>query len=225
MKQPDQNFWNMVKDTLAFFFDNTTEWITNVILKKNVELLETKEAELALANQTQKEKDTRGSTTQKGLQLKKMTQLAYKLGCKLTSFALETGDKVLLGLVNFSLSDLGEGTEIEVITRCQIIADRATFFLPQLTDYTVTAGEITLYQTEIDKFKKMPAERDLIANQRKTAVKSISQIVAETRELFEKIDNNVDGFIENETFVAEYHQMRAINNRGEGSSTPQTPAP
>lgn len=213
MNQNHKNFWNMVKDVVAYFYANISMWTDISILKTNVEKLKNAELQLANADKTQKEKDPTGNTTQKDKQFAKMTKLGYKLGCKITSFALETKNQTLLPLVNFTLAQLEAGTENDVVARCQIIADKGSALLPQLEDYKVTDDEIDNFQKEIDIFKKMPPERDLVANTRKGVVKSIPEIVAEARDILEKLDNNVDGFIEDETFINGYHQIRIINSR------------
>ena len=151
-----------------------------------------------------------------------MTQLGYKLSCKVASLALEEKDQVLLKAVNFSMSQLEQGAESEVVARCQIIADKATGNLAQLAAFNVTADEIQTFQDNIDKFKRMPVARDLITNERKGAVKTISELIAEARQLLEKLDNNVDGLIDNPTFINEYHQIRAINSRRGGRNTTKT---
>jgi hypothetical protein len=213
MKLPHKNFWKMLIDAIAFFDKNPTEWLEILVLKDNVEKLKAIEAEIALADSNQKKKDPSGYTTKKDTQLEVMLKLAYKLTCKIASYAINAGDQVLLSLVNFSSSQLEEGTEPEITARCQIIADKATEYLPKLTGFKVTADGIKKLTDAIDLYKKMPADRDLIKNERKTAVRSLNVLIPEARTLLKTIDINVDGLIDDETFIAEFHQIRAIFSR------------
>lgn len=213
MKLTHKNFWKMLIDTLAFFFKDPKKWDEVVVLKKNVEKAKALEAEIALWDKRQKEKDPTAYTSEKDKQLDLVQELSYKLGCKISSYAIEVKDLVLEALVNLSRYQLEEGTEAEIIARCQIIADKGTEFLSKLTDYKVTAPEIKTLNDAIDLYKKMPAERDLVANERKTAVRSISVVIPEARKLLKTIDVNVDGLIDDETFIAEYHEIRSIYSR------------
>jgi len=225
MNQSHKNFWNMLKDVVAYFYANTQEWTDISVLKTNVEKLKNTELQLAQSDKTQQEKNPTGNTTQKDKQFAKMTKLGYKLSCKLASYALEIKDLALLPLVNFSLTQLEEGTENDVVGRCQIIADKGTALLSKLGDFKATSNEISTFQEEIDKFKKMPPERDLVANERKGIVKSIPEIISDAREILEKLDNNVDGFIDNETFINGYHQIRLIKSRKASRNTAKTEQP
>jgi len=225
MKMTNQNFWTMLKDTLAFFDTDPTEWINFIILKANVEKLRSIEKQINEADKLQKAKDPSSHTTEKDQQYEKMTQQGHKLGCKVASYALETENTVLLEAVSFSPTQLEQGTEIEVTTRCQIIADKALENLTELKDYSVTKEGIDAYQATIDKFKKMPPARDVVTNERKSAVRSISELAKEARALFKKLDKNVDGFVENTTFIDDYHQIRSINSRRGGRSTNKTEQP
>lgn len=223
MKQMHKNFWNMLKDTVAFFYENLPIWTSIPVMKTNVEKLKATEAQLAEADKLQHEKNPQGVTSQKDIQFTKMTKAGYKLSCKLTSYALEINDQALLQLVNFTITQMEEGTENDVVTRCQIIADKAQLLLPKLADYKVTAAEIESFQEDIDLFKTMPPERNLVTNVRKAVVKSIPEIIDDARAILEKLDNNVDGFIDDETFVNEYHSIRMINSRrGSRNTAPQT---
>lgn len=213
MKQLHLNFWNMEKDTLAFFDDNPSEWIKNLFIKNNVDKLRANEASLDLANKTQKDKNPVGHTSQKDLQKKKMIKLGYKLCCKIASYAMEKDDKILLIAVDFTEAKLAKGSESKVVSRCEIIADKADENLGLLADVNVTAEEIANFRKNIETFKQMPVARDLVANERKGAVKSIGELIAEARQLLTKLDNNVDGMIETPSFVTGYHQIRAINSR------------
>jgi len=222
MKQLHLNFWNMEKDTIAFLDKNEAEWNKIPVIVKNVAKLKANEALIAQADKTQKEKDPSGHTSQKDVQFEKMTQLGYKLSCKVTSYALEEENQVLLNTVDFSMSQLEQGSENEVVTRCQIIADKASENLLYLDDYNVTEDEIKTFRENIEKFKRMPVERDMITNERKGAVKSIPELIAEARLLLEKLDNNVDGMIDDPAFVNAYHQIRGINSRRGGRNTKKT---
>lgn len=219
MKQLHLNFWNMEKDTITFFGKNESVWSHLTVLKTNVEKLKANEALIGLADKTQKDKDPSGHTSQKDVQFEKMIQLGYKLSCKVASYALEENNRVLLNAVDYTLSQLEQGAENEVVARCLVIADKASDNLAQLAEYNVTEGEITTFSENIEKFKRMPAERDVITNERKGAVKSIPELVAEARQLFEKLDNNVDGLIDDPAFVNAYHQIRGINSRRGGRNS------
>ena len=222
MKQLHQNFWNMQKDSLAFFDKKQDVWSGIPVLKTNVEKLKANEVLISQADKTQKENNPSGHTTQKDLQFETMVRFGYKLSCKVTSYALEIEDKVLLTAVSFSPSQLEQGTENEVVTRCQIIADKALENLDRLTGYCVTTVDIEAFQQAIDQFKKMPAERNLIVNERKGAVKTIPELIAEARLLFEKLDNNVDGLVDDPVFINDYHQIRLINSRKASRNTIKT---
>lgn len=225
MKQNHENFWNMVKAVVAYFYVNVQEWTDIPILKANVEKLRDSESQIFMADKTQKEKNPSGNTSQKDIQFAKMTKRGYKLSCKIASYALEVNDQTLIPLVNFSMTQLESGTENDVVARCQIIANKGLALLPKLEDYKVTEGEISLFQEEIEKFKMMPAERDLVTNERKGAVKSIPEIISDARDILDKLDNNVDGFIENETFISGYHQIRLINSRKGSRKTAKSEEP
>jgi len=100
MDLKEKTFGEMLKESVSYLHKNESIWMKLAVIAANVEALEGNEHELDLAFKAQDENDPGGHVAQKNEQLTAFFRKIYKVGRKLSFFAKETGDKVLLNDVD-----------------------------------------------------------------------------------------------------------------------------
>jgi len=94
----------MQKESISYARKNENIWTTLAVIAANVEVLEGNERELDLAFKAQDENDPGGYVDQKNQLFTAYFRKIYKLGRKLSFYAKETGNKVLLNDVDVAES-------------------------------------------------------------------------------------------------------------------------
>jgi len=100
MELREKTFGEMLKEAISYLRKNESVWMNLAVIAANVDALEGNEHELDLAFKAQDENDPGGHVAQKNEQLTVFFRKIYKVGRKLSFFAKETGDKVLLNDVD-----------------------------------------------------------------------------------------------------------------------------
>ncbi len=130
----------------------------------------------------------------------------------------KTGNKVILQSVDFSISSLQSGSSREVINRCKIIAATAQANLAYLTDYKVTATDITALHDAINNAIPKAAPRDAAGAERRGITLTLPALFSDAGEEANDLDDLVEGLIDNEDFVTGYFVVRRINDMRGGKS-------
>jgi hypothetical protein len=113
-----------------------------------------------------------------------------------------------------------------VINRCILIADAATENIAGLTDYKVTADDVTALNNAIEAARPKAAERDSVGSERTAITEDLPQLFSDAREQAIELDDLIEGLVDDADFVESYFAVRRVNDRRGGKSQPETtPAP
>ena len=162
----------------------------------------------------QKASNKGGQVDQKNDLTENLVARFYSLDCRLSFYAKDKNDLVLLSDVNYSESALEDMKEEDQTKTFAVILNRAKEYLPKLTDYNVKAAELTALEADFERWKKMPDTVDQTSNQHKAATRTIKSVNKVGRKILGKLDDAVDGnFADNAKFREGWYDARKIKGR------------
>jgi len=214
MELREKTFGEMLKESVSYLHKNESVWMNLAVIAANVAALEEDEQELDHAFKAQDENDPGGHVAQKNEQLTVFFRKVYKEGRKLSFYAKETGDKVLLNDVDISESTFVILPEKEALIKCSTILKRGNEYLPKTAGYGITAKELDILTDELSALEKMQPTIGIITNDRKSARRSIKEVIAGTRLLLDKLDDAFEGMLDDtDAFLDGWFSVRKIKGR------------
>ena len=213
MDKKEKTFSEMLKESISYVRKNESVWMHFAVIAANFELLEVNDRELTLAFKMQDENNPGGYVDQKNQQLTVFLRKIYKLDRKLSFYAKKNGDKVLLNDVDVAESTLEQTPEKEALILCSTILKRGNEYLQKTAGYGITADELENLTTELAALEKMRPTIGLITNDRKSAGRSIKELIAEARILLDNQDDAFEGMIDDDAFIDGWFAVRKIKGR------------
>ena len=213
MDLKEKTFGEMLKESVSYLHKNESVWMKLAVIAANVEALEGNDNELDLAFKAQGENDPGGHVAQKNERLTLFFRKIYKVGRKLSFYAKETGDKVLLNDVDVPESTFILLPEKEALIKCSTILKRGTEYLSKTADYCITIDELENLTDELSVLEKMQPTIGIITNERKSARRSIREVIAAARVLLDKLDDAFEGMIDDGAFIDGWFAVRKIKGR------------
>jgi len=214
MDRKEKTFGEMLKEAISYLRKNESVWMNLAVIAANVAALEEDEHELDHAFKAQDENDPGGHVAQKNEQLTVFFRMIYKVGRKLSFYAKETGDKVLLNDVDVPESTFVLLPEKEALIKCSTILKRGNEYLQKTVGYGITAEELNNLSDELSALEKMQPTIGIITNDRKSARRSIKEVIAGARVLLDKLDDAFEGMVDDEdAFLDGWFAVRKIKGR------------
>lgn len=230
MTQRQINYFTMVQAVLKWLTDNSAVWSGIAPIAEEVSQLQIIAAKLNASYLKQTENKTPGFTSNKDIAFENMELIAYNIAIKIRAYARKINNMVIFNAVNFSLTDLSHGPEEDQVQHCKMIKDQAIANLADLTDYKVTATNITTLQTAIETAEPLIAERDDAKGMGIESTGALANDFKEIVKIFIKLDELIEALIpaSEETFENTYFATRRINDHKGGggkSKAPEIPPP
>ena len=214
MDLKEKTFGEMLKEAISYLHKNESVWMNLAVIAANVAALEEDEQELDHAFKAQDENDPGGHVAQKNEQLTVFFRKVYKVGRKLSFYAKETGDKVLLNDADVPESTFMILPEKEALIKCSTILKRGNEYLQKTAGYGITAEELNNLTAELSALEKMQPTIGIITNDRKSARRSIKEVIAGARVLLDKLDDAFEGMVDDEdAFLDGWFAVRKIKGR------------
>jgi len=208
-----KTFWEMEKESIFYVRKNASVWTSLAVIAANVVALEENEAELDLAFKAQDANNPGGYVDQKNQQFTAFFRKIYKLGRKLAFYAKENNNRMLLNEVDVSKTTFDLLPEKEALIKCNSILKSGNDYLADTADYGITAGELNALTAELLDLEKMHPTIGIIINERKSAGRSIKELIAEARIILDKLDDAFEGMIEDDDFLEAWFAVRKIKGR------------
>ncbi len=208
-----KTFWEMEKESISYLYKNENFWVNVAVIAANVKLLERNEHALDIAFKAQDENDPGGHVALKNQQFTTFFRKIYKLGRKLSFYAKDTGDKVLLNDADVPESTFILLPEKESLIKCSSLLKRGTEYLPKTAGYGITAEELDSLTSELSELEKMHPTIGMITNDRKSAGRLIRELIAEARIILDKLDDAFEGMMYDEPFIDGWFAIRKIKGR------------
>jgi len=213
MDRKEKTFYEMLKEAVSYAHKNESVWMNLAVVAANVELVEDIERQLGLAFKAQGENNPGGYVDQKNQLLTVFLRKIYKLDRKLSFYAKKNGDKVLLNDVDVAESTLEQTPEKEALIICSTILKRGYEYLPKTAGYGITTAELENLTTELSLLEKMTPTIGIITNDRKSAGRSIRELIAEARIQLDNQDDAFEGMIDDSAFIDGWFAVRKIKGR------------
>ena len=191
-----KTFWEMEKESISHARKNENLWVKKAVIAAAVNALEVNEKELDLAFKAQDQNDPGGYVAQKNQLIDEFLNKMYKLGRKLSFYAKDSGDKILLDDFAIAASVLLKLPEKEAFITCNSILKRGDEYLGKTAEYGITAEEIKTLREELSALEKLQPAIGVITNDRKSAVRSIRDLIAGARTILDKLDDAFEGLID-----------------------------
>lgn len=166
------------------------------------------------------EMDTKGVTLDKGSAEEDLIDQALKVSTAVHAYATEINDNTLREKINYVRSDFTKARDTILIDICQLIHDEANSVVGSLSDYGVTAAELTLLQGKIDDYEAIVAGPRNAITDRSTATSELEKLfVSGDDVLTNKLDKLLNQFAQSDPeFYTQYGNSRKIVDMG-GAST------
>lgn len=214
MNLKEKTFGQMLNKSVTYLQENKSVWMNQAVIAANVDALEEYEQELDHAFKAQDENDPGGYVAQKNDQLSVFFRKIYKVGRKLSFCAKDTGDKVLLNDVDVPESTFVLLPEKEALIKCSTILKRGNEYLPKTAGYGITAEELNNLTAKLSVLEKMQPTIGIITNDRKSARRSIKEVITETRLQLDKLDDAFEGMLDDDdAFIDGWFAVRKIKGR------------
>jgi len=104
--------------------------------------------------------------------------------------------------------------EKEALIKCSTILKRGNEYLQKTAGYGITAEELNNLSDELSALEKMQPTIGIIVNDRKSAGRSIKEVIAGTRLLLDKLDDAFEGMLDDtNSFLDGWFAVRKIKGR------------
>jgi hypothetical protein len=212
MKISQSNYWNMSNAVLKHFDSNQPVWTNIRVVADGVRLLRNTLTDIAGTATKQGENNPVGHTAAKEHSRDKLEGLVYQTALRVRSYAGIESDDVLLEKMRFSRSSLDNLGINDLLTRSRIVLDACVAHLPVLSNYQVDQNTVAELQQLIDQTAQLYALRDTVIDQRMEATTRLQNLISQTRKQLKTLDDLVEGYVEDDVFVATYFNARRIHD-------------
>lgn len=220
MKTQDSNRVNMINASITFCDANTAATAAIALFATTLSAVK---AKMVLVNSYNQIGDgtTKGVTLDTNGLRQAMCDLALKCANATLAFANATGNNTLAALVNYSERKLKNLKKEEVDDACEAIHDAANANIGDVTDYGVSATDVSDLQAAIDLYRTASQNpRQAIVN-KSQAKKKVSELVDEIVDdlLVGQLDKMANTLkVSNADFVSGYKQSREVIDLGSTSA-------
>jgi hypothetical protein len=201
---------NAVWQTLQAFADAYTD------LKSHVTNIQT-----FLQSQTQ---DVSGIAQDKQAARQAMCAAALPIAKAVHAYGVKTKNNTLATSVDFSMSDLMGGRDVQSAERCQNVSAAANTNLANLASYGVTAAKLTALNGAIGAYNLLISKPRDTRAQGKTITGNV-QAEFDAADVDLGIMDDLTGQITNAQFVSDYKNARTIVDAAASHASPTPPAP
>lgn len=220
MKTQDSNRVNMINANITYCDANTA---ATAAISLFATTLAAVKAKMVLVNSFNQIADgtTKGVTLDTNALRKAMTDLALKCANATLAFANATNNNTLAALVNYSERKLNGMKKEEVDDACEAIHDAANANVADVTDYGVSATDVSDLQAVINLYRTASQNpRQAIVN-KSQAKKKVTELVDEIVDdllvgQLDKMANTLKA--SNADFVSGYKQSREVIDLGSTSA-------
>ena len=213
MNKNEKTFWEMHKDSTSYARLYEPLWIKYGFIKSGIEGLEDISKEISVYHDQQNESGTSGQVAQKKNDLTALGEEVYPIGRAMCHLAKDTNNLVLLAAADITKTGLNKGEEKDILSKIKLILTNARANIKELAVYDVTPELLDEKEAKLKKLTTMPTTIGNIKSQRKTATRSIEELIAAARILLDKLDDAFEAVIRDEKFIKGWFSARKIKGR------------
>jgi hypothetical protein len=182
------------------------------LISEQIEKIQALLKEIKFHENGQAAGDTVAKTQTKNELLAELVRRTYKLARKISGLAKLTNDNDLLYQVQFSPSEIADGSDLKTLNTVNKILQAAKSKEAILAqDYNMAEGEIDDLQAIASRVDSILDERLVSSSTGKASTANLSEAFSELREVWSVMDDLIEGIIENEDFIETYENTRKIS--------------
>jgi hypothetical protein len=168
--------------------------------------------------------DTSGIAADKQAARQAMCAAALPIAKAVHAYAVKTKNNTLATSVDFSMSDLMGGRDVQSAERCQNVSAAANTNIANLASYGVTAAKLTALNGAIGAYNLLISKPRDTRAQGKTITGNVqAEFDAADEDL--GIMDDLTGQITNAQFVGNYNNARIIVDTAASHASPNQPTP
>jgi hypothetical protein len=219
----------MAQATVAITNNHEPAWQSLPAFAESVEELESLVTQIVSLAETQQSSPTVASA-EKTQAFQALVNAAYETAAAVHACAVASSNQELAKRLDFSRSDVGEGSDSRVVSRCQGIHSAATENLDSLADYGVTTAKLTALKKRIETFQTVATKPRQTAAAVSAATRQLENLFTAVDTVLKKrMDKLAVQFKESQpAFYNEYRAARRMVRTAGSRSTKETnvvPAP
>ncbi len=203
------NFLRMVKRTIDYLNENNIYWQDNIALVAIIKLI-IQFYDKIDRYQEEQQLNITGYAQKKNDQKQKVILNTFAIIGSIRAYASTNNDKVLLGKVKYSRSDLWRLRDMELNNLYNTLVKICTSILDNLAEYNITQEVIDNYTSEINNYNEIIREPIKAIKRRKTATASIKIDMPEFRKI---ISERLDGIMEQYHLTHPYFYLGYTKHR------------
>ncbi len=160
--------------------------------------------------------DIRGHAMDKEASRQEVTETAFQILSRLSSYAKSVKNNTLLKTVDYTRTQLNSLRDTTLTGACNILIKSADDNLTALSDYEITKPLIDQFQASVDQYQALVASPRLAISERKTAGGLVTQHIREAKLILKgRVDVDVEYFkTANPEFYSLYKNARNIPDYG-----------
>ena len=223
MKQIDFNFLTMSDRVMAHMRRGMNLWKNEPEIVEVIGVIEEKRSGISTKGAAESGLSGKGFTTAKDSALDSLVTKTCKLSKKISGYAKKRGLLELIPLVDVSVNFLASGPEKKVINRCKGISELAVKHFENLGSFKVTTDEIKEIDNLIAGYQNHIDNRSNTNISKSSFGVDILNNISEIRHQYDILDDLIEGFLEDGTFIREYKEARLIDDFGKGKTLKNKP--
>ncbi|MDR2027396.1 MAG: hypothetical protein LBQ01_07550 [Prevotellaceae bacterium] len=214
------NYFKMVNAVVSLFESNPAAWNLIALLVKVMDNLRAIRDAISSTAVKQEANKPSGHTAAKEQARDILENLIYRAVLRIRSYAAIISDEVLSKTVRISHSTLDSMSINDLVTYSRMICDVCSANLDALADYGIDRTFVDELLGATEQAAGLYAHRDVVIDQRMEATSRLQDLFAQARKQLKILDDLVEGYVDDDVFVAEYFNARRIHDlRGRKKST------
>lgn len=214
MKHSEENFLNMVHSVLDNLKKNTSFWVKEPVIVKQVNAIE-RDFNLILGNLNINSRlEPLRYPQSENEDLDAIIRATVKICRRMYIYARSKNDEVILNLTNIFEDALDHGSEKEIIRCCNTILSRAEWMHYFLAPYNIKVKQLGPIRHLIEVYNEQHRAHSKVKTIERPIVFSLSDQINELKGKLDLLDELIDSLIKRNKFIAHYHASRIVVNYG-----------
>lgn len=214
MNIKQENFNSMTDEVQKLLTANSVLVATIPVLNDEFVKFKAKRVELG-NNFIRQQQSVKGHTKQKKIEREAVVKEAVTVAGILYVYAVQENNMGFAGNVSITPRYFFFKRDTEIHNKVQWIHDQAVALLSSLTNFGITAGNLTTFQQKIDAFRNVISAPRNVLVEVKTATNDIKNNIEELRVILKNIDRLMHSFSSTHPqFYSDYLNAREIIDYG-----------
>lgn len=213
MNKVEINFMNMTDTVISGCEEKKELWESIAPINLAISSIKGYRIEVAALSFEQASATTVGATENLIDEFNQLAQMVYDIIQRLRPYALASKNKELHAKVDYSLSELQQGKQIDTINLSKIVFNEASKHLAAMADYDLSQERLDTLESAINGVAMLSGNRDAIIGKRKTATEQIPELIKRIRLQLTMLDDLFPALVGDKAFVDTYENNRRIIDR------------